>query len=54
MARTAQSQGHGHHRAKPLHQTRLPMRMRSLPLREDGLGEELLFNDNFGLGFLLK
>lgn len=27
--------------------------MRSLPLRGDGLGDELIFGDDFVLGFLL-
>lgn len=54
MARTARSQGHGHHREKPPHQTHLPTRTRSHPLREDGLGDELIFADDFGLGSLLN
>lgn len=54
MAQIARSQGHGHHGAKPPHQTHLPAGMRSLPLREDGLGDELVFADDFGLGFLVN
>lgn len=54
MAWTARSQGHGHHRARPPHQTHLPTCMRSLPLREDGSGDELTFADDFGIGFLFN
>lgn len=53
MARTARSQGHGHHRAKPPHQTHLPTRMRSLPLREDGWVMNLPLLMILGLAFCL-